>query len=566
MKDIEPQFCMKYFRAGIAGLMILIVIVVGWSAWHCGGGPRRELEIALAAAAQPTAPPIDVKDKMLHPYWGNCDKCHVTTGAGKPVSQVMTGPPVAVTAQMTHEYWGNCRLCHKVTGGVQPTGNTGQATARAAGFNKLTAQSLGLKVQTVTTAMKQQFGMISEDGVVVLDVQPNSIVFQAGMQKGDEILRINKTRTESVNRFESAVADLKPGSEALVSIYRGKRRNLFMQIPESLPAGFADNTAAGLSPGTNLAAATLPPMTQNQIETMAEQLGVPKTLQSVTRALQRNSPGGVSQAAAVPPMSQNRIETMAEKLGVPKTQQSVAQALQRNSKAGTNPTAPAPAMTQNQIETTAEQLGVPKTQQAVAQALQRNSTANRNQVVPVAAPMTQNQIETLAEQLGVPKTQQAVAQALQRQNPDNARLAMGNLNFGKVAIASMGPGLNSQISTNFGASPFFIVFDPAQNTYSSVPNPNLRSLAAQDAVTGQYMVDLGVSNVIAGTFNPDAVNTLKTLRVTIYPGVTGSVGGALSAYSVRQLSPMNPNPSLQLGGPTRTPFSVGGNRNGQTMF
>ena len=524
MKDIEPQFCMKYFRAGIAALMILIVIVIGYSAWHCGGGPRREFELALAAASPPTAPPIDVKAKMLHPYWGNCDKCHVTTGAGKPVSQVMTGPPVAVKAPMTHEYWGNCQLCHKVTGGVQAMGNTGQATARAAAFNKITPQSLGLKVQTVTTAMKQQFDMISEDGVLVTDVQPDSIAFHAGMQRGDEVLRINKTRIESVNRLESVIADLKPGSEALVAIYRGKRRNLFMQIPESLPAVLAENAATGLSPGTNLVAATLPPMTQNQIETMAEQLGVPKTQQSVTQALQRNSPGGVSQAAAVPPMSQNRIETMAE------------------------------------------QLGVPKTQQSVAQALQRNTGANRNQTAPAAPPMTQNQIETMAEQLGVPKTQQAVAQALQKQSQGKARLAMANLNFGKVAIGSTGPGLNYQVSSQFGASSYFIVFDPAQNTYSSVANPNMRSPAAQDTMTGQYMVDLGVSNVIAGSFSPDAVNTLRTLRVTVYPGVTGTVGGVLSAYSVGQLSPMNSNPSLQLGGPTRIPFSAGANRNGQTLF
>jgi predicted Fe-Mo cluster-binding NifX family protein/membrane-associated protease RseP (regulator of RpoE activity) len=522
MKDTEPQFCVKCSNAALAALIILIVIVAGWMAWNYGGGPRKEFKLALAAASPPTAPPVDVKAKMLHPYWGNCDKCHLTTGAGKPVSKVMAGPPITVTAKMTHEYWGNCQLCHKVTGNVQQAYNTGQAPARAAAFNKITSQSLGLKVQTVTAAMQQQFGLISEDGVLVTEVQPNSIAFQAGMQSGDEVLRINKARIESVNRFESVIADLKPGSEALVAIYRGKRRNLFMQIPDPFPAGLADNTAADLSPGTNLAAATLPPMTQNQIETMAEQFGVPKTQQSVTQALQRNSPGGVSQAAAVPPISQNRIETMAEQFGVPKTQQSVAQSLQRNSKAPQNQSAPAP-------------------------------------------PMTQNQIETLAEQLGVPKTQQAVVQALQKQSQGNARLAMANSNFGKVAVGSMGPSLQYQVSTRFGASPFFIVFDPAQNTYSSVANPNLRSLAAQDAMTGQYMVDLGVSNVIAGAFSPDAVNTLRTLRVTVYPGVTGPVGDVLSAYSAGRFGPMNPNPSLQLGGPTRTPFSAGVNRR-QTLF
>lgn len=505
MKDSEPQFCMKYFRVVVAALTTLIVIVVGWTAWHCGNGPRRELELALAAAPQPSAPPIDVKAKMLHAYWGNCDKCHVTTGAGKPAS--MSGPPVAVAAPMTHDYWGNCRLCHEVTGGVQPAGNPAQAAA----FNEITAQSLGLQLQTVTPAMKLQFGLISEDGVLVSNVQPNSVAFQSGIQRGDEILRVNKTPIESVNSFEAAIADLKPGSQALVAIYRDRGRNLFLQIPE-------------FSPDPTLAATGQPPMTQNQIETLAEQLGVPKTQQSVAQALQRNSTGGVNQAAAVPPMSQNQIETMAE------------------------------------------QLGVPKTQQSVTQALQRNSTGGVNHAAPAAPPLTQNQIETLAEQLGVPKTRQDVARALQKQNQGNTRLAMANPNVGKVAVGAMGPGLNDQVSTQFGASPYFIVFDPAQNTYSSVANPNLRSQTAQDVETGQYLVDLGVSNVIAGSFSSVAMGTLRTLRMTVYPGVTGPVGGVLSAYSLGQLVPMNTNPGLQLGGPTGAPSSAGVSSNPQRLF
>ena len=119
MKKAEHDFCMSHFKLSIVALLVVIVIVVGWTAYHCGNGPRRELEIALAAATTATASTIDVKAPMTHPYWGNCSKCHVTTGAGKPVSKVMAGAPISVNDKATHKYWGNCLLCHKVTDGVQ---------------------------------------------------------------------------------------------------------------------------------------------------------------------------------------------------------------------------------------------------------------------------------------------------------------------------------------------------------------------------------------------------------------------------------------------------------------
>ena len=409
MKKAEHEFCMKHFKVSIAALLALIVIVVGWTAWHCGNGPRRELEIALAAAAVPTAPPIDVNAKMTHLYWGNCSKCHVTTGAGKPVSRVMAGAAIRVKAKMPHKYWGNCLLCHKVTDGVQPTGNTGQTMAKAAALNRITAESLGLKLQSVTAAMMRNLGLANEDGVLVVDVQPNSVGAKAGFQKGDEILRVENLRVENLSDFEAALAGLKAGSNVKIAIYTGKKkRNLNVKLPDSLPD-------------------TMP--------------------------------------------------------------------------------------------------------------------VNPNQVAE-AVPMRQN--------MG--------------QAPANTRLVAANLNFGKVAVGSMGPGVNYPVSNQFAASPYFIIFDPAQNTYSTVVNPNTRTPVGQDLQTGQYMVDLGASNVIAGNFSPDAVNTLTSLRVSIYPGVTGSVRNALSAFASGQISPMAVNSSVTLGPPTGVRSNPGAGRMGQTLF
>ena len=412
MKEGEYTFCMTQFKPAIAAMAVLVVIVLIWTAWHCAQQKARAIHFPLmggvtpaAAALQPIAPPIGVKDKMLHAYWGNCSKCHVTIDAGKPISKVMAGAPITINDKMPHKYWGNCLLCHKVTDGLKAQNQAPQA--KAAAMNRLTAGSLGLKIQTVTGAMMRQFGLANEDGALVLEVAPDSIAARSGLRKGDEIIRAGKTRVETTRNFETALNGVKPGTSMKINISRGtKSQNLIMTIPETVD-------------------------------------------------------GALATAAATAPMTQNQIETLAEQLGVPKTQQAVTQALQK----------------------------------------QRLAAAT--------APMTQNQIETMAEQLGVPKTQQAVTQALQEQKQGTAA---ANIYFGKVAVAAMGPGLGYQVSPQFGESPYFIVFDLQQNNYRVAINPHANDATGRGVQTGQHMVDIGASSVVAGDFSRDAMNTLHALR------------------------------------------------------
>jgi predicted Fe-Mo cluster-binding NifX family protein/O6-methylguanine-DNA--protein-cysteine methyltransferase len=531
----EYEFCMSQFRPAIIIIALLVVVVIGWMVRDCMNR-RHPLEYSLIAATTPMGPPIRVKDKALHPYWGNCSKCHQTIDAGKPVSKVMAGPPISIKQKMTHADWGNCLMCHQVTDGIQPS-TTQQATAKAAAANQFSAQTLGLKTQTVTAAMMKQLGLPNEDGALVLEVAPNSIGANAGMLQGDEIIRVGKARIETVGNLDAAIAGYKPGETVQLKIYRGnKTRNIYAALPDKL-----------------LPAAATAPMTQNQVETLAEQLGVPKTQQAVTQALQQQQ---AKTAAATAPMTQNQVETLAEQLGVPKTQQAVTQALQQQQAKTAAATAP---MTQNQVETLAEQLGVPKTQQAVTQALQRQQ--GKAVASAAAPPMTQNQIETLAEQLGVPKTQQAVTQALQKQN--QAKTAAANIYYGKVAIASTGPGLGYSVSQQFGSSPYFIVMDPAANSYSVATNPNANR-TGQDIQTGQYMVDLGVSNVVAGGFTSNAMQTLQNLRVNVYPGVTGTVQDVIGAYIAGNLVTANTAPTAIYPGGSQ--ITGNGNLNRQVIY
>jgi len=419
MREAEYRFCMKQFRPAIAGLAVLVVVVLGWSVWHCSRGKGRPLDFSLAAATAPAAKRIDVRDKMPHPYWGNCNMCHVTVGAGKPVSRVMASVPISIKDKMPHKYWGNCLLCHKVTDGFQKP-----LQARTAALKRVTAQSLGLKIQTVTGAMMREFGLAEGEGTLVLEVAPHSIAAKAGMRKGDEIVRAGKVEVESAKAFEEALNKVKPGSKVKINIYRGKKsRNLIARIPE-------------------------------------------------------NFSGGVNRAAAT-------------------------------------------------------------------------------------IPMTRNQVEPLAGQLGVPNTQQELAQApgMQKQG----QLA-ANLNYGKVAVAAVGPGLDYQVSPYFGVSPYFVVYDPGQNTYRVVANPNANDATGMGVQTGQYVVDLGASNVVAGAFGQNALHTLRTLRVNVFSGVTGSVRDVLSFYMAGKLAPATTDPNLRAARPRRNTSPGVGIQNLQPIY
>ncbi|SLM32728.1 Modular magnetosome protein with a multi-heme binding domain (MamT), a trypsin-like PDZ-serine protease domain (MamE C-ter) and a iron-molybdenum cofactor maturation domain (NifB). Homology with gene DMR_41100 = mamT of RS-1 and mamT MMP [Desulfamplus magnetovallimortis] len=475
-KQNEYQFCMAQFKPAIVGLAVLLVLVLAWTGYHCTRHPHMS-DLTMAAAVTPSGPPIGVKDKMLHPYWGNCNKCHITTDAGQPVSQVMAGSPISIKDKMLHDYWGNCLLCHKVTDGFQPKGkNAGKPkTAVAAAFTPFTPERLGLKLQQVTGALMTQLGLANEDGLLVLDVTPGSMADAAGLKKGDELIRAGKVRLESLNGFTRAFSNAKPGSTVKINIFRGKKqRNIFLKLKDPVVNSNSSviqrqqmQPQAGMQPAGTIVAAPAASMTQNQIETLAEQLGVPKTAEAVNNALAKQ-----------------------------------------------------------------------RAQQ------QQQSLQNGRIVAANTAPMTQNQIETLAEQLGVPKTAQAVNNALARQRAhqqgqNGALQGVAGLNFGKVAIASTGQDITSPVASVFGSSPGFIVFEPQQRSYNVVTNPNVNDQFGQGIQTGQYMVDIGVSNVIAGSFTPEALSTLHGLRINVFQGVTGSVQDVLAAYLAGNLMPTN---------------------------
>jgi serine protease Do len=90
---------------------------------------------------------------------------------------------------------------------------------------------LGLKVQDITSSMRQQLGYNGKGGVVITDVEGPAA--QAQLSPGDVILRVGNKPVNSVAEFRRETASLKPGDTVLLLVSH-QGQNLFIAV--SVPA------------------------------------------------------------------------------------------------------------------------------------------------------------------------------------------------------------------------------------------------------------------------------------------------------------------------------------------
>ena len=93
------------------------------------------------------------------------------------------------------------------------------------------SSALGLSVQAITPAMRQQLDLKDKGGVVISDVR--GAAAQAGLQPGDVVLRVGNKPVDGVAAFKSAAADVKPGDTVLLLVSRdGASRFVAVTVPK----------------------------------------------------------------------------------------------------------------------------------------------------------------------------------------------------------------------------------------------------------------------------------------------------------------------------------------------
>ena len=83
-------------------------------------------------------------------------------------------------------------------------------------------ESLGLTVQRVTPQLAESLGLDRPRGVVVTSVKPDSAADEAGLQRSDVILEIDRKPIKDRSDYQRAIADVKQGKAILFLIRRGE--------------------------------------------------------------------------------------------------------------------------------------------------------------------------------------------------------------------------------------------------------------------------------------------------------------------------------------------------------
>jgi len=95
------------------------------------------------------------------------------------------------------------------------------AKASAVGGEEV-QRDLGLILKEITPLIQRRLNIEETEGVIVTNVEPGSIAWDAGLRRGDIILEINKKQIKNLEQYRKAIDSIKNGDNALLLVKRDK--------------------------------------------------------------------------------------------------------------------------------------------------------------------------------------------------------------------------------------------------------------------------------------------------------------------------------------------------------
>jgi serine protease Do len=81
--------------------------------------------------------------------------------------------------------------------------------------------NLGMTVQNMTPELAKTLGLTRAEGVVITSVEPQSTAAEAGLQRGDVILEVDRKKIGNAAELRKTLDQAKPGANLLFLIQRG---------------------------------------------------------------------------------------------------------------------------------------------------------------------------------------------------------------------------------------------------------------------------------------------------------------------------------------------------------
>lgn len=105
----------------------------------------------------------------------------------------------------------------------------------------------------------------------------------------------------------------------------------------------------------------------------------------------------------------------------------------------------------------------------------------------------------------------------------------------KICVTATGNDLESTVDPRFGRCQNFIVVDSETLEFKVVPNSNIDTRGGAGIQSGQLVASEGVKVLLTGNVGPNAFETLSSLGLKIFTGVSGTVKEAVQSYKEGKL-------------------------------
>jgi serine protease Do len=147
---------------------------------------------------------------------------------------------------------------------------------------------LGVSIQPLTPELAKSFGVKGEKGILVAEVVPDSPAAKAGFKAGDVVVQFNGKAMEEPRDLSRAVAMLRPGQPAKVTVWRdGAEQTLGVTVAEAAGDRMAAAPAAGEADSLGLEVRPVTPE-------IARQLNLKSPEGVVVTRVEPDSPAGGS--------------------------------------------------------------------------------------------------------------------------------------------------------------------------------------------------------------------------------------------------------------------------------
>jgi predicted Fe-Mo cluster-binding NifX family protein len=110
----------------------------------------------------------------------------------------------------------------------------------------------------------------------------------------------------------------------------------------------------------------------------------------------------------------------------------------------------------------------------------------------------------------------------------------------KIAIASNGKILESQVDSRFGRCLYFLIVDSETEKFKVLPNTADSMSRGAGVSAAQLVVDQKVEAVMAGNFGPKAVNVLSQSGLKIFSVSGKTAKEAINDFKEGKLKPIVP--------------------------